>query len=185
MINTYEQDFLPAVRITDNYAVLTTSGTWRFFNCLYVEPLPASSADLVYDAGAIAADSVSRANAVTILEVEGSAKNETDVSEVAQLRFYPIDDIAIAVKQPAASGRFKTRSNEIRVDYKTIELDPTLKSTEIYVYEDDTINVDVYNLTNYALTQSRIQFFGWRIVGSQLAQKPDKLTYLAASGYQR
>ena len=180
----YEQNFLPAVRITDNYAVLTTSGVWRYFNCLFVEPLP-MSVDLVYDAGAIAADSVSRANAVTILEVEGSAKTETDVSEVAQIRFYPIDDIAIAVKQPAASGRFKTRSNEIRVDYKTIELDPTLKSTEVYIYEDDSLSIDVYNLTNYALTQSRIQFMGWRICGSQLATRPNTLTYLTASGYQK
>lgn len=180
----YNQFFEPSVRITDNYGVLTTSGTWRFFNCQYVEPLPAS-VDMVYDAGAISADSVSRANAVDIIEVEGSAKVETDVSEVAQLRFYPIDDIAIAVKQPAASGRFKTRSNEIRVDYKTIELDPTLKSTEIYVYEDDVPSLDVYNLTNYDLTQSRIQFFGWRICGTQLAQRPNTLTYLTASGYQK
>lgn len=181
----YSQDFENVVDIGQNFSVLNTSGTWRHFLCLYVEPLPASSADLVYDAGAISADSVSRANAVDILEMEGSAKSETDVSEVAQLRFYPIDDIAIAVKQPAASGRFKTRSNEIRVDYRTIELDPTLKSTEIYIYEDDTINVDVYNLTNYDLAQTRIQFFGWRICGSQLAARPEKTTYLTASGYQK
>ncbi len=181
----YQEDFTPITRIGDNYSVLTTSGNYRHFLCLYVEPLPASSVDLVEDFGAISADSVSRANAVSILEMEGNAKNETDVSEVAQLRFYPIDDIAIAVKQPAASGRFKTRSNEIRVDYKTMELDPTLKSTEIYVYEDDVPSIDVYNLTNYALTQSRIQFFGWRLVGSQLAQRPDKLTYLTASGYSK
>lgn len=180
----YNNDFEPAVRITDNYAVLTTSGTWRFFNCLYVEPLPAS-VDLVYDAGAISSGSVSRANSITILEMEGSAKSETDISEVAQLRFYPIDDVTVAVKQPAASGRFKTRGNEIRVDYKTIESDPTLKSTEIYVYEDDTISVDVYNLTNYTLNKSRIQFFGWRISGSQLAARPEKLTYITASGWQK
>ncbi len=180
----YSQFFEPCVSIGQNYSVLTTSGTYKHFLCLYVEPLPAS-VDLVYDAGAISADSVSRANAVDILEMEGAAKTETDISEVAQLRFYPIDDIAIAVKQPAASGRFKTRSNEIRVDYKTMELDPTLKSTEIYIYEDDTINIDVYNLTNYAMAQTRVQFWGYILAGSQLSQKPDKTTYLTASGWQK
>ena len=180
----YAENFENVVDIGQNYSVLTTSGTWRHFLCLYVEPLP-MSVDLVYDAGAISADSVSRANSVTITEMEGSSKSETDVSEVAQLRFYPIDDIAIAVKQPAASGRFKTRGNEIRVDYKTIELDPTLKSTEVYVYEDDSLSIDVYNLTKYSMAKTRIQFFGWRLIGSQLAQKPEKTTYLVASGFQR
>lgn len=180
----YSQDFEPCVDIGQNFSVLTTSGAWRHFLCLYTEPLPAS-VDLVEDFGAISADSVSRANSISIIEMEGNAKNESDASEVAQLRFYPIDDIAIAVKQPAASGRFKTRSNEIRVDYKTIELDPTLKSTEIYVYEDDVPSFDVYNLTNYDMAQTRVQFFGYRLVGSQLAQRPEKTTYLTASGYQR
>jgi len=180
----YNLSFEPIVSIGQNYSVFTSSGTWKHFVCVFAEPLPGSN-DLVFDAGTIAADSVSRANAVDILAVEGSAKTETDISEVAQLRFFPIEDISIVLKQPAASGRFKTKTDSIRVDYKTMELDPSLKSTEIYVYEDNVPVLDVYNLTNYDLTQSRIQFFGWRIVGSQLTQKPEKTAYLVAGGWQR
>lgn len=180
----YSQEFEPVVKIGENYAVLTAQQTWKYFTTLYVEPLPASK-DMVYNAGEIASDAISRANAITILEMEGSAKTETDISEIAQLRFYPIDDIAIAVKQPNAMGRFKTRSSEIRVDYKTIEIDPSLKSTEIYVYEDDTIYADIYNLTQYTLSKTRVQFFGWRIVGSQLPSRPEKLAYIVAAGFSR
>ncbi len=175
--------FEPVVRIGENYAVETTSGVEKFFECVYVEPLPAS-ADLQTDFGELAASAVSRANKVDILEMEGSAKVETDISEVAQLRFYPLDDIAINVKQPAANGRFKTKNDDIRVDFTTVELDPSLKSTEIFVYEDDVPYMDVYNLTNYTLEKTRVQFFGWRIVGSQLARQPDKLAYIVASSYQ-
>lgn len=180
----YDKEFLPVVKISENFGVLTTTGTWKYFTTVYVEPLPASN-DLMYDAGSIAADGTSRSNSISITEMEGSAKTETDISEVAQLRFYPLDDIAIEIKQPAASSRFKTRNDSIRVDYNTAELDPSLKSTEIYVYEDDTVVADIYNLTNYTLSKTRIQFYGWRIVGSQLSQKPDKLTYIVASGWQR
>lgn len=178
----YAQDFIPAVSIDQNYAVLTTSGTWRYYSTIYVEPLPASL-DLIKDFGSISSSSVSRANEITILEMEGSAKTETDISEVSQLRFYPLDDIAVTVKQPNAMGRFKTKTTEIRVDYNTMNVDPSLKSTEVFVYEDDVLFMDVYNLTQYNMTKTRIQFFGWRIVGKLLTAKPDRLTYLTAAGY--
>ncbi len=180
--NMYDKDFSPVVSIGQNYSVLTTSGVWRYYECIYVEPLPASL-DLINDFGSVSSSSVSRANQVTILEVEGSAKTETDISEVAQLRFYPMDDVTITVKQPNAMGRFKTLTSEIRVDYNTAEVDPSLKSTEIYVYEDDTVYFDVYNLTQYTLSKTRVQFYGWRIVGKLLKEKPEKLTYLVAAGY--
>lgn len=178
----YTTLFEPAVSIDQNYAVLTVGGVWKYYNTIYVEPLP-PSLDLINDFGSISSSAVSRANQVTILEMEGSAKQETDVSEVAQLRFYPIDDVAITLKQPNAMGRFKTLSTEIRVDYNTAIIDPALKSTEFYVYEDDTVYMDVYNLTQYTLSKTRVQFYGWRIVGRLLKDKPEKLTYLAAAGY--
>ena len=178
----YQPEFSPAVSIEQNYAILTTSGVWRYYNTVYVEPLPASI-DLIKDFGSISASSVSRANEVSILEMEGSAKTETDISEVAQVRFYPLDDITITTKQPNAMSRFKTKTTEIRVDYNTIQADPTLKSTEIFVYEDDVVYMDVYNLTNYDINQSRVQFFGWRIVGQLLDKKPEKLTWLTGAGY--
>jgi len=178
----YDKDFLPVTKIGENYAVLTTSGVWRYYETIFIEPLP-PSLDLIVDIGSISSSSVSRANSITTVQMEGSAKVETDVSEVAQLRFYPMDDISITVKQPNAMGRFKTLNAEIRVDYNTREIDPSLKSTELYVYEDDNMFFDVYNLTQYDMTKTRIQFFGWRIVGRLLKDKPEKLTYITAAGY--
>lgn len=178
----YAQNFEPPVAINQNYAILTTSGMWRYYECIYLEGLP-PSLDLQYDAGTISASSVSRANNIDILEMEGSARTESDISEVAIVRFYPIDDIAISIKQPSAMGKYKTLSTEIRVDYTTAELDSTLKSTELCIYESNSVYADVYNLTQYALTKSRIQFFGWRIVGRLLKEKPERLTYLVAAGY--
>jgi len=177
-----EQDFTPAVKIGENFAILTTTGNFRYYETIYVEPVP-FSADLIEDFGELAASSVSRANKIDLLEFDGSSKTESDISEVGQIRFYPIDDISISVKQPSAMGKFKTLSTEIRVDHNTIELDPSLKSTEIYIYESGTPYFDIYNNTQYTLPKTRAAYGGWRIVGRLLKAKPDKCTYLVAAGY--
>lgn len=180
----YQPQFSPVVNIGENYSVITAQGSERYFECVYVEGLPASL-DLIQDFGSINSGSTDSANKLTILEMEGSSKLETDISEVFQLRFRPIDDCSITTKLPAAQSRFKTRNSEIRVDYNTEERDPTLKTTELYIYEDDTIYMDVYNPTQYTLTKSRVQFWGWRIVGELLPKIPDKYTRIVATGFSR
>lgn len=167
----------PVVKMGEAYSVLTAQGSEKFYECLYVEPLP-KSIDLIEDIGSLAADSTSNANKITILEMEGAAARETDISEVFQMWMEVIDDITVTVKEPSAQGRFKTKNNQIRIDYNS-------GPVEIYVSEDDTMYVDVANLTNYTLPQTRIAFWGWRIVGRLLVKSPDKYTRIVATGFSR
>jgi len=180
----YQKEFVPVVAINQQYSIITAQGTEKFFDCVYVEGLP-PSLDLIEDFGSLTSGSTDSANKVTILEMEGSAKTETDISEVFQLRMRPLDDIMATIKLPAAQSKWKTRNDEIRMDYNTEILDPTFATTETYIHEDDTIYVDVYNPTQYTLSQTRIQFWGWRIVGRQLAKAPEKYTRLVATGFSR
>ncbi len=180
----YQTEFTPVVAIGQQYSIVTAQGSEKFFDCVYVEGLP-PSLDLIHDFGSLASGSTDSANKVTILEMEGSAKTETDISEVFQLRMRVLDDIMVTVKLPAAQSKWKTRNDEIRMDFNTEIFDPTLATTETYIYEDDTIYIDVYNPTQYTLSQTRIQFWGWRIVGRQLSKAPDKYTRLVATGFSR
>lgn len=172
-------EFKPVVEIGQNFSVITAQGTEKFFEVVYIEPLP-KCYDLVEDFGSITSGSTDSSNKITRIEGEGSAKTETDLSEVFQLRMEVIDDIILTLKQPAAQSRFKTRNDELRVDAFT---PPEL--TEIYVYEDDVPYIDAYNGTQYTLSKTRVIFWGWRIVGRQLSKAPDKYTRIVATGFSR
>lgn len=180
----YSKDFVPVAKIGENYSIINAQGSERFYETVYVEGLP-PSLDLIYDGGSLASGSTDSSNKMTILEMEGSAKTETDLSEVFQVRMRILDDIAVTVKLPAAQSRWKTRNDEIRLDYNTEIHDPSLATTEVYIGEDDTIYVDIYNPTQYTLSKTRIQFFGWRIVGRLLSKVPEKYTRIVATGFSR
>jgi hypothetical protein len=173
------EDFAPTVDMGQYFSVVTAQGTEKFYECVYIEPLPKSQ-DLQHDFGSISSGSTDSSNKITILEVEGSAKTETDLSELFQMRMEVIDDIALTIKEPAAQSRFKTRNDEIRIDAFTPP-----EQSEIYVFEDDTIYIDAYNPTQYTLTVTRVQFWGWRIIGRQLGTRPEKYTRIVATGFSR
>lgn len=180
----YYQDMLPVADIGQNVSIVTGAGTVRYFEVIYVEGLPPSQ-DLIKDFGSLASGATSSANKIDAIAVEGSAKQSTDISEIGQYRIHIMDDFMLTLKEPAAQSRWKTRQSQIRADFNTIEYDPTLKSTEFYVYEDNVPYVDAYNPTNYTLSKTRAMFFGWRIIGVQLADKPDKYARIVATGFSR
>lgn len=165
--------FDPKVKIKENIAVFVDK-TWKYLEVEYIEPLPPSK-DLIKDFGAITAGSSSGDTVVDSLEME------TD--EVGQFRFYPLDDIQIEVKQPKSMTRFSNKNTRVRVDQYTATVDPELKSTELFVSEDDYPYMDIENPTQYDLTQSRVMFFGYRIVGRQLADEPDRTSWVVGQGY--
>jgi len=170
-------EYGPVAKIGESISVITAQGTEKFYEVVFLEPLP-KSIDLIEDFGSLASGASDNANKVDILAVEGSAKTETDLSEVFQLWAEVMDDITISVKEPAAQARFKTRNDSIRIDYNS-------GPVELYVFEDDVIYCDVTNTTQYTLNQTRIAFFGWRIVGRQLSKAPEKYTRLVATGFSR
>ncbi len=178
--------FPPSINIGDTYSIITAQGTEKFMECVFVEPLPHSQ-DLIYSFGSITSGATDSGNKITIIEVEGSAKNSSDLSEVAQIRMSVLDDIICEIKLPASQSRFKTRNSAIRIDHNT-----SPEETEIYIHQDSTIYINATNPTNYTLNQARIAFFGWRIVGRQIDQKQamslnagKKPKVVAATGFSR
>lgn len=173
-----------AFEIGDTFAVITAQGSTRYYEVVFTEPLP-KSADLIYDGGSIASGATDSSNKITILELEGSSKLENDLSEVGEWWGEVIDDVAVLLKLPSAQSKFKTRNDEIRLDYNS-------GPVQFYTSEDDIPYADITNPTQYTLNQSRIQFWGNRIVGRLITHQQamtlnmgKKPKVVAATGFSR
>jgi hypothetical protein len=81
-----------------------------------------------------------------------------------QLRFYPLDDIQITLKINRSEARFAAANVVATVDRYTEIADPCLHMTEFVIIQDRSAYVSCINPTNYALSMSRICFFGFRYV---------------------
>jgi len=174
----YEVPLEPPVKIGENICVLTTEGKKIYYEVTYIEPLPPSP-NLVKDFGALTAGSSSGDTKLDILEV--------DDDEVGIYRFFPLDDVECTLKLPKALRRFLTKTKTAVVTpltrvYALNGHDPTLVMTEFAVFEDDVPYMDVKNPTNDNITMSRVQFYGWRLCGRRLDKKPEKVSYVVASG---
>ena len=169
----YEIPLEPPVKIGENICVLTTEGRKRYFRVTFIEPLPPSPS-LVKDFGALSAGSSSGDTKLDILEM--------DDCEVGIFRFFPLDDVECTLKQPKALRRFLTKTKVAVVTPLTKVYDPALVTTEFAVFEDDVPYMDVKNPTNYDLSTSRVQFFGWRLAGEELKEPPEKVSYVVAAG---
>jgi len=169
----YGTEFQPVVKLFENIGVYTTEGKWKYFQVAFIEPLPPSE-DLIKDFGAIAAGGSVSATDVTELELYEN--------QIGQYRYFPLDDIMITVTQPRAITRYSIKAKKVRVSMLSEVYDPSLRSTELYVFEDDYPQMAIENNGPIAVTQSRVQFFGYRIVGDPLPEKPDKVAFVTASG---
>lgn len=159
---------------------------WRAFKCDYLEPLPRSN-QLIFDMGAVAAGGASALVALTNLELQ------TDPPEMAQLRFYPLDDITVDLRRGQSDQRFKTFRMVAQADVFTQQIDPCLHTTEIVVLKEDEPTIRAANRTGYALAQSRVAFFGFRFIlkslGVEMPRVEDielavgaPVTFVAAGG---
>jgi hypothetical protein len=168
----YGVDFVPICEIEQNLAILTTGG-WEYFKAIYIEPLPPSE-DMIMDFGTITSGSTAEDTKIEMLEMK------TD--ELGQFRFEPLDDIIVKVMQPQAATRNAIRNTVARVSMLSCKRDPSLKHTEFFVFEGDTVYMAPTNNSDNDLAVSRVQFYGYRIVLEELPAKPEKMAYVPAVG---
>lgn len=171
----YQQEFIPPVKPFENVGVYTGGKKWRYYEIFFVEGLPHGE-DMVKDFGSIASGASSE-------ETKLDTELDMDDNEIALLRFYPLDNILCELKLPRGVSRFKLKNKTLRVSPLTPIYDPSLKSTEFAVYEDERPYMIASNTSGYDLDTTRVQFFGWRLVGNELDSVPDRFTVLFASGY--
>jgi len=165
--------FEPRVKIGENLGVYVDK-TWKYLEIFYIEPMPPSY-DLLKDFGSLATTISTSDTVVDMLEMESD--------EVGQFRFYPLDDIQIEVKQPKSITRFSNKNTRVRVDKYTQMFDPGMKTTELFVSEDDYPYFVVRNPTTVTLSESRVIFWGYRMVGKVMEERPDRVALVVGQGY--
>lgn len=134
---------------------------YRFYKVVYYEGVPYSD-PIVIDVGALAAQATSGITQLALLEMPDD--------ELGQFRSYVVDDIAASLWQGRSDGRYKLDIRNGRVTRWTNMKDPCGHTTEFYVHEDDWAFMDVLNPTDYANTQSRVGFYGFRYVLEELGE---------------
>lgn len=106
------------------------------------------------DLGALAAQTVSARTPINNLELEDD--------EFGLFRWYCIDNAQIRFFHPRGVAKFELRNIQIPLDYKTMERDPNLVSTEFAVWEDRRPAIEAINGMDYALHAVRMIAMGYR-----------------------
>lgn len=143
------------VALVNEVVAVFIKESWKAYEVTYFEPLQ-RSAPLVFDQGAIAAGGTTGD-----VQLVNLAQTD-DPPEMAQLRFYPIDDVEVTFKVGQAGARFTTLMRTTTADRFTVLVDPDYHTTEVIVLRNWRIFVNCANPTGYALTMSRVAFFGYR-----------------------
>lgn len=106
------------------------------------------------DLGALAAQTVSARTPIPNLDMPDD--------EFALIRWYPMDNAQIRLFLPTGVAKFQLQNVQVPVDYKTMQRDPNLVSTEFVVWEDNRPAIEAINGQDYALTAVRIIAMGYR-----------------------
>lgn len=106
------------------------------------------------DLGALAAATVSARTNLVNLEVGDD--------EFALYRWFCLDNAQIRLFLPPGVAKFELRNIQVPSDYKTVQLDPNLVSTEFCLWEDNRPAIEAINGMDYPLTAVRIIAMGYR-----------------------
>jgi hypothetical protein len=131
--------------------------SWSAFKIIYVQGYP-RSAGLMFNMGAVLAGNSSAPTQLLTLEMKA------EPPELAQVRFYVIDDIQVEVRRAQSDVLFQTKNIVCRADLFTAQVDPCGHTTEFVVLKDDEPLVVAANPTGYNLVQSRMCFYGFKFI---------------------
>mgnify|MGYP001587802858 CR=1 FL=1 len=168
-----------------NVAVWNGS-SWACFKVLNFEGLSRSNA-LVFDSGAIGA--IATDTPLQLLNLELTE----DPPEMAQFRFFPLDDIQVRLTRGQSDVRSKTQNIVVQTDLFSLQDDPCGHLTEYVVLKGDEPYITCTNAQNVALAVARVAFKGFRFrlqdLGftspkmSDIEAKFPRITFVLAGGF--
>lgn len=134
---------------------LWVTKNFRFAEVVFIEGIPRSD-PVTLDLGVVAAGATS---AITLL-----ANLDLPDREFGQFRAFVVDDFQALFFQARADNRYKLENVNATITRATTLRDPCGHLTEFYVYQDEHAYMQALNPTGYALTQTRVAFYGFRYV---------------------
>lgn len=91
--------------------------------------------------------------------------------EFALFRWYPIDPVQARFFLPTAVAKAQLKNMQTAVDWKVLQRDPNLVSTEFAIWEDNRPAFEIINATGAALVATRIIFMGYRFHTQPIGDK--------------
>jgi len=169
----YATLFEPVVKPRENIRLVPAlRGRKQFFQVEYVEPVYG----IIIDLGQLAASSSTSLSAIDNLDL--------DENQLGQWRLFLLDDFELLIKQPRAVERGTTKVVSTKITPYTMILDPELKSTEFYTFEDKTrVYIQATNPTNSSV-YARIFVYGWKFLLKEIEQ-PAKYTDIPIAVFTR
>lgn len=168
----FQKDFEPIVKPGENIAVYGAGGEGKvkYFKVKAIEPLPLFEKDF----GAINANSTLLNQEVKDLYVPNG--------QLAQYRIKLVDAVELTMKQPKSKTKFSTKTGTFKIT-KDIAGTDFVNLTEFFVYEDQTVLFDVTNPSSSALTNSKVQFAGFKYMLEELTEEPEKYTVISVQAW--
>lgn len=142
----------PIVLPGELVGILTKAG-YNFYRVSYIESINYSD-PLITDLGAIAAGGQTAVTQLTLLEMQDK--------EFGQFRGRVLEDFEAMLYQGRADQRLRTANRVSRFSMLGGLQDPDGHQGEFYVYHDTYAFMQGFNLRDYALTLSRVAFWGNR-----------------------
>ena len=160
--------------------------SWGCHKIINFEGLSRCNA-LAFNVGAIGA--IATANPFQLLLLELT----DDPPEMAQFRFFPLDDVQIRLTRGQSDVRSKTQNIVVQTDLLSHQLDPCGHLTEFVVLKVDEPWIQCTNAQNVALAVARVAFYGYRFrledlkfqspKISDIEAKFPRITFVVAGGF--
>jgi hypothetical protein len=140
--------------------------SYNLYEVAFIEPLPFSN-PLVINGNALAnpgAPATPIAPAAVTATLSTQAVLDSQYGQFAQLRAKVLDDTVVTIYEPQAQARYTIKNiNAVVSAFNGVE-DPDGHTTEFYIFEDQRIFLAFRNPTGYAMTVSRVAFWGYKYV---------------------
>jgi hypothetical protein len=82
--------------------------------------------------------------------------------EFALYRWYCLDNVQVYLFLPPGVAKFELRNMQVPYDYKTLQRDPNLVSTEFCVWQNNPPAIEAVNGMDYPLSAVRMIVMGYR-----------------------
>jgi hypothetical protein len=167
----HEPEFKPIALVGENLEIQKgADAILGYYKIKYIEPLQG----VICNFGTLDAEAESGDTEFTDLYM-----NDLNL---AQYRLYCLSDIEVTLRQPKAKTRFTGKTYVHKVDAFTHQRDPTLKTTEIFMWEDEKVYFNAKNVSKKSQPLNRFVAFGYKFVVEKLAAKPEKYATITVEG---
>lgn len=165
----YQESFVPIAKVGENLCVIKgDKDILGYYKVLYIDPLP----EHTYDFGPAAAAGIASGSTDADNEISNLY---LDDGQLAQYRFYVVDDIEVSIKQPMAKTHWTTKGVKETLTAFTQQVFKGLQHMDIFVWEEEKVYFDAKNPTKYTIYKARVRFIGYRYILEKI-EKPEKFT---------